>query len=191
MVAQSGHPPPLSSRFHFHRTSTSIGFPLPSDFHFHRPSTFTPLFLCACAYCFLSHFFYAHVFCHMSDGSCASECSTTPADKRRNYSNCFPSAPVNARLQRTRVEIIRIVFRHMSVGVLSMLCSNAFFPGNDQINMVVVLLLALCAPVNALPLQRTRDEIISSYYTYCRRHGYFCAMQVEGHSIATYLPSHT
>ena len=33
--------------------------------------------------------------------------------------------------------------------------------GYDQINMVVVLLLALCTPVNALPpLQRTRDEII-------------------------------
>ena len=48
----------------------------------------------------------------------------------------------------------QIVFRHMSVGVLSMLCSNA-------IKMVVVLLLLLCTPVNALPpFQRTRDEII-------------------------------
>ena len=75
------------------------------------------------------------------------------------------SAPVNALpLQRTRDEIIRIVFRHMSVGVLSMLCSNAFCPGYDQIKMVVVLLLALCAPVNALLLQRTRDEIIRIIY---------------------------
>ena len=142
MVAQSDHPPPC----------TSIALPLPSDFHFHRPSTFTPLFLCACADCLQS-----------SDRN--SECSTTPADKRRNYSNCFPSAPVNALpLQRTRDEIIRIVFRHMSVGVLSMLCSNAFCPGYDQIKMVVVLLLALCAPVNALLLQRTRYEIIRIIY---------------------------
>ena len=54
--------------------------------------------------------------------------------------------------------------RHMSVGVLSILCSmQCISPmrGYDQINMVVVLLLALCTPVNALPpLLRTRDEII-------------------------------
>ena len=39
----SGHPLPFPSRFHFHRTSTSIGLPLPLDFHFHRTSTFTSL----------------------------------------------------------------------------------------------------------------------------------------------------
>ena len=56
MVAQSGHPLPLPSRFHFNRASTSIDLhfhrsPLPSVFHFHRTSTFTPLNLlqCACA----------------------------------------------------------------------------------------------------------------------------------------------
>ena len=38
-VAQSGHPVPLPSRFHFNRVSTSIDLPLPSVFHFHRSST--------------------------------------------------------------------------------------------------------------------------------------------------------
>ena len=86
-----------------------------------------------------------------------------------------------------RDEIIRIVFRHMSVGVLSMLCSNAFCPGYDQIKMVVVLLLALCAPVNALLLQRTRDEIIRIIYEQGFQYGLILCFLVSVYGICISL----
>ena len=58
--------------------------------------------------------------------------------------------------------------RHMSVGVLSILCSmQCISPmrGYDQINMVVVLLLALCTPVNALyPHSCGQETKLFEYY---------------------------
>ena len=114
MVAQSGHPSPL-----------------PSCFHFHRISTFTPL-----------------VFMRMRR-LCSVTCQS----------------------------VCLAVFQC----ILPM-------RGYDQIKMVVVLLLALCTPVNAIPpLQRTRDEIIRILFEQGFQYGLILCFLVSVYAICISL----